>query len=55
MQAIAVFTEKGRWNMAAGHQKTVAELYETELNDLAKALEAYEIAADWYAGEDSPA
>lgn len=32
---------------------TIAEIYETELVDLPKAVEAYQQAADWFQGEES--
>ncbi|KAL7747230.1 vesicular-fusion protein S17 [Sorochytrium milnesiophthora] len=54
-QAIAILTERGRFQMAAKHQKSVAEIYETDLVDLNKSMEAYEVAAEWFAGEDSTA
>jgi alpha-soluble NSF attachment protein len=32
---------------------TIAEIYETELVDLPKAVEAYQQAAEWFQGEES--
>ncbi|KAJ1943597.1 vesicular-fusion protein S17, partial [Linderina macrospora] len=54
-QAIALLTENGRFHAAASHQKEVAQLYESDLADLENAMEAYQLAADWYASEDSNA
>ncbi|KAJ3354701.1 hypothetical protein GGF32_002380 [Allomyces javanicus] len=54
-QAIDILTERGRFQMAAKHQKTVAEIYETDLVDLEKAMTAYETAAEWFQGEDASA
>jgi alpha-soluble NSF attachment protein len=53
--AVDILTEKGRFQTAANNQKLIAEMYETEVGDLDKAMRAYELAADWYAGEDSKA
>ncbi|KAI8799763.1 soluble NSF attachment protein [Cladochytrium replicatum] len=54
-KAIDILTEKGRFSAAASNQKQLAEIYETDLVDLGKAMEAYELAAEWYSGEDSNA
>lgn len=52
-KAVVIFSERGRFQQAANQQKTIAEIYEVTLEDLPKALVAYEQAADWYRGEDS--
>ncbi|KAI8902255.1 soluble NSF attachment protein [Globomyces pollinis-pini] len=54
-QAVDILTEKGRFSSAASNQKQIAEIYETDIVDYQKAGEAYELAAEWYAGEDSNA
>ncbi|CAG8559036.1 8132_t:CDS:2 [Ambispora leptoticha] len=54
-QAIEILTDRGRFQAAAGHQKDIAQIYESDLVDLEKAMHSYEIAADWYAGEESTA
>ena len=54
-KAIVILTEKGRFQSAAKHQEDIAGIYETELIDLDQAMQAYELAADWYAGESSTA
>ncbi|KAJ1516618.1 hypothetical protein HMI54_008776 [Coelomomyces lativittatus] len=54
-QAIDILTERGRFQMAAKHQKTIAEIYENDLMDLEKSMQAYETAAEWFQGEDAPA
>jgi alpha-soluble NSF attachment protein len=46
---------KGRFSSAASNQKQVAEIYEIDLGDFKAAMDAYETAAEWYAGEDSNA
>ncbi|KAG0017715.1 vesicular-fusion protein S17 [Podila clonocystis] len=47
-------SRSGRFQQAAGYQKDIGELYETqEVSNLRKAMEAYEIAAGWYATEDA--
>lgn len=40
---------------AATQQQYLAELYEVELGDMKKALEAYEKAADWFEGDNAEA
>ncbi|KAF9954895.1 hypothetical protein BGZ72_004182 [Mortierella alpina] len=54
-KAIAILTERGRFQSAAKHQEDIAGIYESELIDLEEAMRAYEVAADWYAGESSTA
>ncbi|XP_785670.2 alpha-soluble NSF attachment protein [Strongylocentrotus purpuratus] len=52
-QAIEIYTDKGKFTMAAKHYISIAEIYENELIELDKAIENYEKAADFYKGEDS--
>ncbi|KAI8320489.1 TPR-like protein [Martensiomyces pterosporus] len=54
-QAISLLTERGRFHAAASHQKEVAQIYESDLSDPENAMEAYQLAADWYSSEDSTA
>lgn len=51
--AIEILTEKGRFHTAAGHQKALAEIYESDLQDREQAMHNYQKAGDWYSGEDS--
>ncbi|XP_039185366.1 beta-soluble NSF attachment protein isoform X3 [Crotalus tigris] len=44
---------KGRFTIAAKHYITIAEIYESELVDIEKAIAHYEQAADYYKGEES--
>lgn len=53
MKAIDIYTDMGRFTMAAKHHQTIAELYETEVNDLQRAMQHYEQAADYFKGEES--
>lgn len=46
-------TPKGRFTIAAKHHITIAEIYETELVDIEKAIAHYEQSADYYKGEES--
>ncbi|XP_028858827.1 N-ethylmaleimide-sensitive factor attachment protein, beta b isoform X2 [Denticeps clupeoides] len=46
-------THKGRFTIAAKHHITIAEVYESELVDIEKAIAHYEQAADYYKGEES--
>uniref|UniRef100_A0A8C4Y863 Beta-soluble NSF attachment protein n=1 Tax=Gopherus evgoodei TaxID=1825980 RepID=A0A8C4Y863_9SAUR len=51
--AIDIYTDLGRFTIAAKHHITIAEIYETELVDIEKAIAHYEQAADYYKGEES--
>ncbi|KAI4162096.1 MAG: hypothetical protein LQ342_004266 [Letrouitia transgressa] len=51
--AIAHYTGKGNFRRAATHQQNLAELYELELGDEKKAVEAYETAASWYEADNA--
>uniref|UniRef100_A0A3Q1ES28 N-ethylmaleimide-sensitive factor attachment protein, beta b n=1 Tax=Acanthochromis polyacanthus TaxID=80966 RepID=A0A3Q1ES28_9TELE len=52
-QAIDIYTDMGRFTIAAKHHITIAEIYESELVDIEKAIAHYEQAADYYKGEES--
>lgn len=54
-EAISILTERGRFHAAATHQKTIAEIYESDVVDLENALLSYEQAAEWFAGEEAGA
>jgi len=51
-KAVELFTGEGRFAVAAKNQKEIAEIYEAEL-DYERAIEAYQLAADFYEGENS--
>jgi alpha-soluble NSF attachment protein len=53
--AITHYTSKGNFRRAATHQQNLAEVYENELGDNAKALEAYETAAGWFESDNAEA
>uniref|UniRef100_A0A8C6TY92 N-ethylmaleimide-sensitive factor attachment protein, beta b n=1 Tax=Neogobius melanostomus TaxID=47308 RepID=A0A8C6TY92_9GOBI len=44
---------RGRFTIAAKHHISIAEIYESELVDMEKAIAHYEQAADYYKGEES--
>ncbi|XP_062323166.1 N-ethylmaleimide-sensitive factor attachment protein, beta b isoform X2 [Osmerus eperlanus] len=46
-------TLTGRFTIAAKHHITIAEIYESEMVDVEKAIAHYEQAADYYKGEES--
>lgn len=48
--AVDLYTDEGRFSIAAKQQKEVAELYESEL-DFENAIAAYTTAAEFYEGE----
>ncbi|KAK1787586.1 hypothetical protein P4O66_016085 [Electrophorus voltai] len=52
-RAIDIYTDMGRFTIAAKHHISVAEIYESELVDIDKAVAHYEQAADYYKGEES--
>ncbi|KAG1935890.1 N-ethylmaleimide-sensitive factor attachment protein, beta a [Siphateles boraxobius] len=51
--AIDIYTDMGRFTIAAKHHMTIAEIYESELVDIEKTIAHYEQAADYYKGEES--
>jgi len=53
LKAIEIYTDIGRFSIAAKHHQTIAEIYETELADLERAVQHYEQAADYFKGEES--
>lgn len=52
-KAIEIYTDMGRFTIAAKHHVTIAEIYESELADMDKAISSYQQAADYYKGEES--
>jgi alpha-soluble NSF attachment protein len=54
-QAIAHYTQKGNFRRAATHKQNLAELYEVELNDTKRAMEAYDTAAGWFETDNAEA
>uniref|UniRef100_A0A182QMW2 Soluble NSF attachment protein n=1 Tax=Anopheles farauti TaxID=69004 RepID=A0A182QMW2_9DIPT len=53
LKAIDIYTDMGRFTMAAKHHQSIAEMYENEANDLQRAVQHYEQAADYFKGEES--
>lgn len=53
MKAINIYTDMGRFSVAAKHHIMVAEIYENEKKDIVKACEHYNKAADYYQCEES--
>lgn len=53
MRAVEIYQDMGRFSIAAKHLMTAAELYETKLKDIDKALQLYNQAGDFYKGEES--
>lgn len=53
MKAIDIYTDMGRFTMAAKYHQIIAEMYETDGIDLEKAVQHYEQAADYFRGEES--
>ncbi|XP_030762350.1 alpha-soluble NSF attachment protein [Sitophilus oryzae] len=55
LKAIEIYTDMGKFTMAAKHHQTIAEMYESEAVDLEKSVQHYEQAADYFRGEESNA
>ncbi|KAL9004834.1 MAG: hypothetical protein Q9188_002352 [Gyalolechia gomerana] len=53
--AISHYASKGNFRRAATNQQNLAEIYEVELQDNKRALEAYEVAAGWFEGDNAEA
>ncbi|XP_055342877.1 alpha-soluble NSF attachment protein-like [Paramacrobiotus metropolitanus] len=52
-KAIEIQTEMGKFSMAAKQHINIAEIYETELQNIAQAIQHYEKAADYFQGEEN--
>jgi len=52
-QAVNHYTLKGNFRRAATHKQNLAEVYELELGDQKRAMEAYETAASWYENDNA--
>lgn len=53
--AIQHYTSKGNFRRAATHQQNLAEVFEMEIGDQKKALEAYDTAAQWFESDNAEA
>lgn len=53
IQAAEIYTDMGRFSMAARYHNSIAEIFESELVDFEQAIVHFEQAADYYRGEDS--
>ncbi|PGH12824.1 hypothetical protein AJ79_04048 [Helicocarpus griseus UAMH5409] len=53
--AIQHYIAKGNFRRAATHQQNLAEIYEVEIGDESRALDAYEKAAEWFEGDNAEA
>lgn len=53
--AIQHYVLRGNLRRAATQQQYLAEVYEVELGDMKKALEAYEKAAEWFEADNAEA
>ena len=42
VKAVDIYTDMGRFTVAAKHHQTIAEIYETDVADLEKAMHHYE-------------
>lgn len=55
LKAIEIYTDMGRFTMAAKQHQAIAEMYETEFTDYERAVHHYQLAADYFRGEESNA
>ena len=53
--AITHYTTKGNFRRAATQQQNLAEIYEVEIGDMKKALDAYDTAAGWFESDHAEA
>ncbi|VDD96071.1 unnamed protein product [Enterobius vermicularis] len=53
MKTADIYTDMGRFNMAAKNHCAIAELFENECPDVAQCMAHYQKAADYYKGEES--
>lgn len=53
LKAIDIYTDMGRFTMAAKYHQSIAEMYESDPNTLTKTIQHYEQAADYFKGEES--
>lgn len=53
LKAIEIYTDMGKFTIAAKHHQTIAEMYEIDATDLERAVQNYEQAADYFRGEES--
>ncbi|CZR52788.1 vesicular-fusion protein SEC17 [Phialocephala subalpina] len=53
--AINHYTSKGNFRRAATHKQNLAEIYELEIGDPKKAIESYELAANWFENDNAEA
>ncbi|KAK5073151.1 vesicular-fusion protein S17 [Lithohypha guttulata] len=54
-QAIQHYTSSGNFRRAATHQQNLAEVYEVEIGDQKSALQAYDLAAQWFESDNAEA
>ena len=47
-KSIDIYTDMGRFTIAAKHHQTIAEIYESDIADLDKAINHYEKSADYF-------
>lgn len=52
-KAVDIYTDMGRFTIAAKHHQTIAEIFESDIADLDKAMTHFEKAADYFKGEES--
>jgi len=52
-KAISIYLDMGRFIIVARQHQTIAEIYEGKGGDLAKAMEHFELAAEYFKAEDS--
>ncbi|CAB4058847.1 NAPA [Lepeophtheirus salmonis] len=52
-KAVVIYTDMGRFSIAAKHLQNIAEIYENDVADLERAMQHYEQAADCFRIDES--
>ncbi|KAK9460105.1 soluble NSF attachment protein [Lipomyces oligophaga] len=53
IQALTLFTQRGQFRRAATYKQDLGSLYETELQDPVRAMDAYEDAGEWFSNDNA--
>jgi alpha-soluble NSF attachment protein len=54
-QAIQHYCARGNFRRAASHKENLGDIFENEMGDMKRALEAYTDAAAWYESDGAAA
>ena len=48
VKAVDIYTDMGRFTIAAKHHQTIAEIYENDIGNPERAMQHYEQSADYF-------